>query len=167
MSHSQTKLGNDTINLIGNLPTVGSTAPAFTLTANDLSDKSPKDFAGKKIVLNIFPSIDTGVCATSTRKFNEYLATLHDTVVLCVSKDLPFAQKRFCGAEGLERVITLSDFRSRGFGKEYGVELTSGALTGLFARAIVVIDASGKVKYTELVPAIGQEPNYDAALKAL
>lgn len=167
MAHAQTKLGPNTADLIGNLPTVGSTAPAFVLSANDMSDKHLKDFAGKNIILNIFPSIDTGVCATSTRKFNQYLATLQNTVVLCISKDLPFAQKRFCGTEGIDKAITLSDFRSRGFGKDYGVELTSSNFSGLFARAIVVIDPSGKVKYTELVPVIGEEPNYDAALKAL
>jgi len=165
--HSQTKLGPNTANLVGTLPAVGSIAPAFTLTANDMSDKNLKDFAGKNVILNIFPSIDTGTCATSTRKFNQYLATLENTVVLCISKDLPFAQKRFCGTEGIDKAITLSDFRSRGFGKTYGVELTDTSFAGLFARAVVVIDPSGKVKYTELVPQIGEEPNYDAALKAI
>ena len=165
--HAQTKLGPNTANLIGTLPAVGSTAPAFTLTAPDMTDKSLSDFAGKNIILNIFPSVDTGVCATSTRKFNQYLATLQNTVVLCISKDLPFAQKRFCGTEGIDKAITLSDYRSRGFGKAYGVELTDSAFAGLFARAVVVIDPSGNIKYTELVPQIGEEPNYDAALKAL
>ncbi len=165
--HAQTKLGPNTANLIGNLPAIGSVAPAFTLTANDMSDKSLNDFSGKNIILNIFPSVDTGVCATSTRKFNQYLATLENTVVLCISKDLPFAQKRFCGTEGIDKAITLSDFRDRGFGKAYGVELTNSSFVGLFARAIVVIDPSGKVKYTELIPQIGEEPNYEAALKAL
>jgi thiol peroxidase len=167
MAHAQTKLGPNTADLIGNLPAVGSTAPAFVLSANDMSDKQLKDFAGQTVVLNIFPSIDTGICATSTRKFNQYLSTLHNTVVICVSKDLPFAFKRFCGTEGIDKAITLSDFKGRGFGKDYGVELTSSNFAGLFARAIVVIDPSGKVKYTELVPQIGEEPNYDAALKAL
>jgi thiol peroxidase len=167
MAHAQTKLGPNTADLIGNLPTVGSKAPDFVLSANDMSDKNLKDYAGKNIILNIYPSIDTGVCATSTRKFNQYLATLQNAVVLCVSKDLPFAQKRFCGTEGIDKAITLSDFRDRGFGKAYGVELTSSGFTGLFARAIVVIDPSGNIKYTELVPQIGEEPNYDAALKAL
>lgn len=165
--HAQTKLGPNTANLVGTLPAVGSAAPAFTLTAPDMTDKSLSDFAGKNIILNIFPSVDTGVCATSTRKFNQYLATLQNTVVLCISKDLPFAQKRFCGTEGIDKAITLSDFRSRGFAKAYGVELTDTAFAGLFARAVVVIDPSGKVKYTELVPQIGEEPNYDAALKAI
>ncbi|MGC4021022.1 MAG: thiol peroxidase [Cyclobacteriaceae bacterium] len=167
MSHSQTKLGPATADLIGNLPAVGSQAPAFVLTANDMSDKHLKDFAGKKIILNIFPSVDTSVCSTSTRKFNQYLGSLENTVVLCISKDLPFAQKRFCGAEGIDKALTLSDYRGRGFGKDYGVELTSSGFAGLFARAIVVIDPSGKIKHTELVPQIGDEPNYDAALKAL
>ncbi len=167
MAHAQTKLGPNTADLIGNLPAVGSTAPAFILSGNDMSDKQLKDFTGQTVVLNIFPSIDTGVCATSTRKFNQYLSTLQNTVVICVSKDLPFAFKRFCGTEGIDKAITLSDFKGRGFGKDYGVELTSSNFAGLFARAIVVIDPSGKVKYTELVPQIGEEPNYDAALKAL
>jgi thiol peroxidase len=164
---SQTKLGPNVANLIGSLPAVGTSAPAFTLTANDMSDKSLSDFAGKNVVLNIFPSVDTGVCATSIRKFNQHLASLQDTVVLCISKDLPFAQKRFCGTEGIDKAITLSDFRSRGFGKAYGVELADSAFAGLFARAVVVIDPSGKIKHTELVPQIGEEPNYDAALKAI
>ncbi len=164
--HTQTKLGPNTATLVGALPAVGSTAPAFTLTAIDMTDKSLADFAGKNIILNIFPSVDTGVCATSTRKFNQYLSTLQNTVVLCISKDLPFAQKRFCGTEGIDKAITLSDFRNRGFGKAYGVELVDSSFAGLFARAIVVIDPSGKIKYTELVPQIGEEPNYDAALKS-
>jgi thiol peroxidase len=137
------------------------------LTANDLKDVSLKDFAGKNVVLNIFPSVDTGVCATSVREFNKRVAALDNTVVLCISKDLPFAQKRFCGAEGIDKAITLSDFRSRGFGKAYGVELSDSGFAGLFARAVVVIDPTGKVKYTELVPQIGEEPNYEAALNAI
>jgi thiol peroxidase len=132
-----------------------------------MKDVSLKDFVGKNVVLNIFPSVDTGVCATSVREFNKRVVALDNTVVLCISKDLPFAQKRFCGAEGIDKAITLSDFRNRGFGKTYGVELTSSAFAGLFARAVVVVDATGKVKYTELVPQIGQEPNYEAALKAI
>ena len=165
--NSQTKLGSATANLVGMLPAVGTVAPAFTLTAIDMTDKKLTDFAGKNIILNIFPSVDTGVCATSTRKFNQYLSTLQNTVVLCISKDLPFAQKRFCGTEGIDKAITLSDFRDRGFGKAYGVELTDSSFAGLFARAIIVIDPSGKVKYTELVPQIGEEPAYEAALKAI
>jgi thiol peroxidase len=165
MSHAQTKLGPTTANLIGELPSVGSSAPSFTLTANDLSEKGSTDYAGKTIVLNIFPSVDTGTCATSIREFNKRAASLSNTVILCISKDLPFAQKRFCGAEGIDKVITLSDFRNRGFGKSYGVELTDSAFAGLFARAIVIIDPNGKIKYTQLVPQIGEEPNYDDALK--
>lgn len=151
----------------GDLPKVGAAAPAFTLTKNDLSPVSEKDLAGKNVVLNIFPSIDTGVCATSVRKFNAEAAKLPNTVVLCVSKDLPFAQKRFCGAEGIDKVQTASWFKGQDFGKDYGVTMTDGPLAGLFARAIVVIDAKGKVAYTELVPEIAQEPNYTAAIAAV
>jgi thioredoxin-dependent peroxiredoxin len=163
----QTKLGPNPANTIGELPSAGTSAPEFVLTANDMKDISLKDFAGKNVVLNIFPSIDTNVCATSTREFNKRAASLNNTVILCIAKDLPFAMKRFCGAEGIDKAITLSDFRSRGFGKAYGVELTDSAFAGLFARAVVVIDTNGKIKYTELVPQIGEEPNYEAALKAI
>jgi thioredoxin-dependent peroxiredoxin len=162
-----TKLGPIDANTVGELPAVGASAADFTLTANDMKDVRLKDFAGKNVVLNIFPSVDTGVCATSVREFNKRVAAVDNTVVLCISKDLPFAQKRFCGAEGIDKAVTLSDFRHRGFGKDYGVELTSSAFAGLFARSVVVIDSTGKVKYTELVPQIGQEPNYEAALKAI
>jgi len=164
---SQTKLGESIVNTIGDLPSIGSTAVDFTLTGNDLKEVDLKSFAGKNVVLNIFPSIDTSVCATSVREFNKRAASLADTVVLCIAEDLPFAMKRFCGAEGIDKVITLSAFRNPAFGKSYGVELIDGGFKGLFARAIVVIGKEGKVKHTELVPAIGQEPNYDAALKAL
>jgi len=132
-----------------------------------MKDVNSKDFEGKTIVLNIFPSIDTSTCATSVREFNKRVASLDNTFILCISKDLPFAQKRFCGAEGIDKAITLSDFRGRGFGKAYGVELLDSNFAGLFARAVVVIGADGKVKHTELTPTIGQEPNYDAALKAI
>ncbi len=162
-----TKLGPVVANTLGELPAIGSSAPDFTLTATDMKDVSLRDFANKNIVLTIFPSVDTGVCATSVREFNKRVASIDNTVILCISKDLPFAQKRFCGAEGIDKAITLSDFRSRGFGKGYGVELLDSSFAGLFARAVVVIDPSGKVKYTELVPQIGQEPNYEAALKAI
>ena len=162
-----TKLGPNDANTVGNLPAIGSAAPDFKLTANDMSDVSFSQFAGKNIVLNIFPSVDTGVCAASVREFNKRIASLDNTVVLCVSKDLPFAQKRFCGAEGIDKAITLSDFKSRGFGKAYGVELIDGGFAGLFARAVVVIDPHGTIKYTQLVPQIGEEPNYEAALKAI
>lgn len=162
-----TKLGPNDANTVGELPAIGSFAPDFTLTSNNMKDVSLKDFGGKNVVLNIFPSVDTSTCATSVREFNKRVAAMDNTVVLCISKDLPFAQKRFCGAEGIDHALTLSDFRNRGFGKTYGVELTSSSFAGLFARAVVVIDANGKVKYTELVPQIGEEPNYEAALKAI
>lgn len=164
---AQTKLGEVTVNLSGELPAVGAKAPDFQLTSTDMSEKSLADFSGKNIVLNIFPSIDTRVCASSVREFNKRAANYPDTTVLCIAKDLPFAFKRFCGAEGITNVESLSDFRDKGFSKNYGVLMTDGSLAGLLARAIVVIDKQGKVKYTELVPAIGQEPNYDAALASI
>jgi thioredoxin-dependent peroxiredoxin len=162
-----TKLGPNDANTMGELPAIGSSAVDFTLTTTNMKDVSLKDFEGKNVVLNIFPSVDTSTCGTSVREFNKRVASLDNTVVLCISKDLPFAQKRFCGAEGIDRAITLSDFRNRGFGKTYGVELETSAFAGLFARSVVVIDSTGKVKYTELVPQIGQEPDYEAALKAI
>lgn len=164
---AQTHLGQNIVNTNGDLPPVGSTAPDFALVGNDLKDVHLKQFAGKSVVLNIFPSVDTSVCATSVREFNKRAASLSDTVVLCISKDLPFAMRRFCGAEGIDKVITLSDFRNSEFTKLYGVEMVDGSMRGFMARAIVVLDNEGKVKYTELVPVIGQEPNYDAALKAI
>jgi thiol peroxidase len=164
---AQTKLGPNPATTIGELPAIHSSAPAFVLTGTDMKDVSLRDFAGKNVVLNIFPSVDTGVCATSVREFNKRVASMDNTVILCISKDLPFAQKRFCGAEGIDKAITLSDFRSRGFGTAYGVELADSAFAGLFARAVVVLDPTGKVKHTELVPQIGEEPNYEAALKAI
>ncbi|MEQ9165471.1 MAG: thiol peroxidase [Fulvivirga sp.] len=160
-------LGGKPTNTNGDLPANGTQAPDFTLVKNDLSEASLSDFKGKKVVLNIFPSVDTGVCATSIRKFNEKAASLDNTVVLCISKDLPFAQARFCGAEGIENAITLSGFRNDTYSKDYGVELVDAGFKGLNARAVVVLDADHKVKYSELVPEIGQEPNYEAALKAL
>src|SRR5689334_17622764 len=151
---AQTKLGENTVNTNGNLPTVGSTAPAFVLTGNDMTDVKSESFRGKNVVLNIFPSIDTRVCPMSVREFNKRIASFDNAVVLCIAKDLPFAMKRFCGAEGIDKAITLSDFRNYGFGKTYGVELIDGGFKGLLARAVVVIDPSGKVKHTELVPTI-------------
>ena len=162
-----THLGSAPVNTNGDLPLVGSKAPEFTLTGNDLKPVSLNAFAGKNVVLNIFPSIDTRVCSTSVREFNKRAASLTDTVVLCISKDLPFAMRRFCGAEGIDKVITLSDFRNKEFTKSYGVEMLDGGMAGLMARAIVVMDEEGRVKYTELVPIIGQEPNYDAALNSI
>jgi thioredoxin-dependent peroxiredoxin len=155
------------IDTIGNLPKVGEKAPDFTLTKRDLSETSLDDYTGKRIVLNIFPSIDTQVCATSVRRFNVEASKLENSVVLCVSADLPFAHERFCGAEGIDDVLSLSCFRSEAFGKDYGVIITSGPLTGLLSRAVVIIDESGKVVYTEQVPEITQEPNYEAALAIL
>lgn len=151
----------------GELPKVGSQAPAYSLTKIDLGPVTNQDLAGKNVVLNIFPSIDTGVCATSVRKFNVEAAKLPNTVVLCVSKDLPFAQKRFCGAEGIDKVQMASWYKGQDFGKDYGVTMTDGPLAGLFARAVVVIDAKGKVVHSELVPEIAQEPNYQAAIAAV
>lgn len=160
-------LNGNPISSIGELPPVGSPAPEFKLTANDLSDKTLKDYTGKKVVLNIFPSLDTSVCATSVRKFNAEADKLPNTVVLCISRDLPFAQARFCGAEGLTNVITLSEMRDRNFGRDYGVELVDSPLSSLFSRAVVVLDEKHNIVYTEQVPDIGQEPNYEAALKAV
>jgi thiol peroxidase len=155
------------ITTVGDLPKVGTPAPDFTLTKNDLSPVAKKDLAGKNVVLNIFPSIDTSVCATSVRTFNQKAAGMPNTVVLCVSKDLPFAMKRFCGAEGIEKVTTASWFRGPDFGKDFGVTIKDGPLAGLFARAIVVIDKTGKIVHNELVPEIAQEPNYDQAIAAV
>jgi len=162
----QIALKGNPIHTCGNLPAKGSTAPAFSLTKSDLSEVSLADFAGKTIILNIFPSIDTGVCATSVRHFNQDAAKLSNTAVLCISRDLPFAHSRFCGAEGIAGVISLSELRQLAFGEAYGVRMTDGPLKGLLSRAVVVIGADGKVKYTEQVPEITQEPNYQAALAA-
>lgn len=151
----------------GDLPKVGSDAPGFRLVAGDLKDLTLHDFAGKRKVLNIFPSVDTPTCATSVRKFNEKASSLKDTVVLCISADLPFAQGRFCGAEGLKNVQNLSLMRGAAFAKDYGVLIENGPLAGLTARAVVVLDANNKVLHSELVGEIANEPNYDAAIKAL
>lgn len=161
---AQITLGGKPVNTIGNLPAVGSPAPAFTLTGADLGAVSSEQFRGKPVLLNIFPSVDTGVCATSVRTFNERAAGSGLTVV-CVSKDLPFALSRFCGAEGIENVTTASAFRDT-FGEDYGLTITDGPMTGLLGRAVVVIGADGTVAYTELVPEIASEPDYDAALAA-
>ncbi len=161
-----TQKGNP-IHTIGNLPKIGSKAPDFVLTKTDLSDVSLKDFQGKRLILNIFPSIDTPVCSSSVRKFNEHAANLSNTEVLCVSIDLPFAHARFCGAEGLERVTSVSALRTRDFGKDYKVVITDGPMAGLFSRAVVIVNEEGDVIYTEQVPEIAQEPDYDKALNAL
>lgn len=151
----------------GNLPELGNKAPDFSLTAGDLSLKSLSDYSGKNIILNIFPSIDTGTCASSVREFNKKSTDLENTVVLCISRDLPFAQARFCGAEGIDNVITLSDFAKGSFGKNYGLTIENGPLAHLHSRAIVIINAEGNIIYTEQVTEIADEPNYEAALKAL
>jgi thiol peroxidase len=160
-------LQGNPVNTVGELPAVGSVAPAFSAVKTDLSACALSDLAGKKVVLNIFPSIDTGVCAASTRHFNKEAGELENTVVVCVSADLPFALGRFCGAEGLEDVVPVSVFRNPEFGSSYGATIADGALAGLLSRAVVVIDEAGKVVYTEQVPEIAQEPKYDAALAAL
>lgn len=154
------------VSTVGTLPPVGSELKSFILVKNDLSETTLADYKGKKLVLNIFPSIDTGTCATSVRSFNERAAGLENTVVLNISKDLPFAQKRFCGAEGINNVETLSDFRGT-FGNDYGVRLADSPLKGLLSRAIVVADGNGKILYTEQVTEITSEPNYEAAIAAL
>ncbi len=154
------------VNTVGELPTVGSKAPSYVLTGTDLADVTPERYAGRRVVLNIFPSVDTGVCAASVRTFNRRAGELDNTTVVCVSNDLPFALNRFCGAEGLSNVAVASGFRSD-FGRTYGVEMADGPLRGLLSRAVVVLDADGAVIYTEQVPEIGQEPDYDAAIAAL
>ncbi len=160
-------LKGNAINTSGSLPAVGSDLPAFKLVKSDLSEASAADFAGKKLVLNIFPSLDTGICAASVRRFNQDAAALGDTVVLCISADLPFAHSRFCVAEGIENVVSLSTFRSPEFAAAYGLGIVDGPLKGLLSRAVIVADASGKVLYTEQVPEIVQEPDYEKALAAL
>ncbi|WP_297509918.1 thiol peroxidase [Flavobacterium sp.] len=164
---AQITLGGNPVHTSGSLPEIGSKAPEFELVKLDLSTTTLADFAGTKVVLNIFPSIDTPTCATSVRTFNAKASALENTKVLCISRDLPFAQKRFCGVEGLENVINLSDFKSGAFGKNYGLEITDSVLAGLHARAVIVIDENGTVKHAELVTEIANEPNYDAALEAL
>jgi thiol peroxidase len=160
-------LGGNPIHTNGELPKIGSKAPDFKLVNTDLSIASLADFVGSKVVLNIFPSIDTGTCATSVRTFNAKASTLANTKVLCISRDLPFAQKRFCGNEGLENVINLSDFNTGSFGKDYGLEITDSVLAGLHSRVVIVLDENGIIKFAEQVPEIADEPNYETALAAL
>ncbi len=160
-------LGGNPINTNGTLPNIGTAAPDFKLVKTDLSIATLADYKGSRLVLNIFPSIDTGTCATSVRTFNAKANALENTKVLCISRDLPFAQKRFCGAEGLENVINLSDFNTGGFGKDYGLEITDSVLAGLHSRVVIVLDENGKIIYTEQVNEIADEPNYEAALSAL
>lgn len=164
---SQVTLGGNAVELAGQFPQTGDTVADFVLVGGDLADVKLADFAGKRKILNIFPSVDTGICATSVRVFNEKASNLVNTVVLCISADLPFAQSRFCGAEGLENVKTVSAFRNRDFAEQLGVALVSGALAGLTARAVIVLDENNRVLHSELVPEIKQEPNYEAALAVL
>ena len=163
---AQTSFGGTPVNTVGDLPAPGQTLPSFTLTGSTLSEFGNTDVAGTRVIFNIFPSVDTPTCAASVRKFNELASSLDNTVVYCVSADLPFAQGRFCGSEGLENVKNASSFRSD-FGKTFGVGLNEGAFSGLLARAVVVADENGKVLHTELVSDIANEPNYDAAINAL
>ena len=160
-------LGGNPTHTSGELPKVGTKLADFKLIKTDLSVASINDFSGKKLVLNIFPSVDTGTCAASVRKFNESASTLKNTAVLCISRDLPFAQKRFCGAEGLENVVNLSDFSEGSFGKTNGLEITDGPLAGLHSRVIIVVDENGIITHTEQVAEIADEPNYEAALAVL
>ena len=160
-------MGENPATTIGELPEIGTKAPDFKLTATDLSDKTLSDFSGSRLVLNIFPSIGTGVCAQSVRTFNKKASGLEKTKVLCISKDLPFALTNFCGAEGLDNVITLSDYKTGNFGVSYGVTLKDSAFEALLSRSVVVLDSDGSVLYTEQVPETGDEPNYEAALNAL
>ena len=163
---AETALGGNPVHTVGDLPSVGAPSPSFALTKGDLSEVTAADYAGSRVILNIFPSIDTGVCAASVRKFNELAASLDNTTVVNVSLDLPFALSRFCGAEGIENVTSASAFRST-FGDDYGVRMVDGGLRGVFARSIVVLDADGTVIHTQVVPDITQEPDYDAAVAAL
>lgn len=160
-------LKGNTIHTLDFLPGIGSLAPNFELVKTDLSRVSLQDFSGSKVVLNIFPSLDTGTCAASVRTFNKMASELENTKILCISRDLPFAQARFCGAEGIDNVITLSDFDTGQFGKDYKLEITDGPLKGIHSRAIIILDEMGRILYTEQVPEITQEPNYDKALEAL
>ena len=160
-------LKGNTIQTSGELPKVGEKAPDFNLTVTDLSSQTLSDFEGHKVVLNIFPSIDTGTCAQSVRTFNKEVAEMENTKVLCISRDLPFAQARFCGAEGIDNVLMLSDYKDGSFGKAYGLDFTNGPLEGLHSRCIIVLDENGIVKYSEQVPEIVDEPNYKASMYAL
>lgn len=160
-------LKGNAIQTIGELPAKGSSAPDFELVKTDLSKATLKDFAGSRLVLNIFPSLDTGTCAASVRRFNKEATSLENTKVLCISRDLPFAQARFCGAEGLNNVVTLSDFATQKFGKDYQVEISTGPLAHLLSRAVIVLDENHKVIYTQQVPEIVDEPDYEPALAVL
>jgi len=160
-------LKGNAISTIGSIPAIGTKAPDFKLTTVGLASKNLSDYLGKKVILNIFPSVDTGTCATSVREFNKKAADLENTIVLCISKDLPFAQARFCGAEGIENVEMLSDFIDGNFGKSYELEIANGPLAHLHSRAVVIVDEKGNIRYTEQVSEIANEPNYEEALKAI
>lgn len=160
-------LKGNPVNTLGELPAKGTVAPGFRLVKSDLGELTLDELKGKKVILNISPSLDTGICATAVRKFNQMAAGRDNTIVLAITKDLPFAHGRFCSTEGITNVTTLSGFRDSDFGRDYGIEVVDGAFAGLYARSIVVIDEQGIVKYTELVPEIAQEPDYDRALAAL
>jgi len=160
-------LGGNPIETVGTLPNIGDKAPDFKLTAKDLSDKFLNDYQGSRLVLNVFPSIDTPTCAQSVRTFNKEASSLDNTKVLCISKDLPFAMDRFCGAEGLENVENLSDYKTGNFGDNYGLTISNSVLETLHSRCVVVVDADGTILHTEQVPEIADEPNYEAALNAL
>ena len=160
-------LGGNPVVINGELPKIGASAIDFQLVASDLSTKTLADFSGNKLLLNIFPSIGTGICSASVRAFNKSASSFENTKVLCISRDLPFAQQQFCAAEGIENVVMLSDFRTGAFGKDYGILMTNGKFDGLLSRCVVVINKEGTIIYTEQVPEIGQEPNYEAALEAL
>ncbi len=160
-------LKGNPVNTCGELPAKGSKAPGFRLVKSDLGELTLEELKGKKVILNISPSLDTGICATALRKFNQMAAGMDNTVVLAITKDLPFAMGRFCSTEGITNATTLSGFRDHSFGKEYGVEIVDGGFAGLYARSIVVIDEKGIVTYTEMVPEIAQEPDYNSALAAL
>ena len=164
---AQITLGGNPATTVGTLPEIGTTAPDFTLTAADLSSKNISDFSGKRKILNIFPSVDTGVCATSARTFNSHGASLENTQILCISRDLPFAQARFCAAEAIDNVEMLSDFKDGSFGDTYGLSIADGPFANLHSRVVMVLDEQNNVLYTEQVPEIGQEPNYQAALNTL
>ncbi|MBN2867493.1 MAG: thiol peroxidase [Flavobacteriaceae bacterium] len=160
-------LGGTPVETVGNLPKVGNEAPNFNLTHTDLSEKTLADYKGSKVVLNIFPSVDTGTCATSVRTFNKKVSEVENTKIVCVSRDLPFAMSRFCGAEGIDNLEMLSDFKTGEFGKNYGLAFKNGPFETLHSRCIVILDENGKVTYTEQVEEVADEPNYEAALNAL
>lgn len=164
---AQITLKGNPVSTVGELPAAGTAAPSFTLVKSDLSETNLADFTGKRVVLNIFPSLDTPVCAASVRRFNLEATSLPDTAVLCISADLPFAHKRFCEIEGIENVVPLSVFRSPEFGLSYGLTMADGPLKGILSRAVVIVDGDGKIIYAEQVPEITQEPDYEAALQAM